>query len=359
LLFKSGVFLLLLIGRGRIVMKWFYRLFAIAFVTGIPLFWACSDADKSGQMNGIVPGKGAAVKGGVGEGGVTMKNKPDQVVRVAKGSGRWFPGDGVQLATMVGDFIKHAKVSEIKGRIVAAIAPHAGYVYSGRVAGSTFRAIQDNAIVVKRPETVVILGFHHRRGFRGVALMDGDELVTPLGAAKIDMDTVRMLASSPGKKLFIDYSLHGEEHSAENEVPFVQVTLPGVKIVVGLFGDHDGETLDAVVAALAELAKKKRILVIASTDMLHDADYDLVSRTDKDTMKKLACMDIDGLVRTWNMEKQIFCGLMPVLAVMKFSQLQGCGKATILEYRNSGDDYPESRGNWVVGYGSAAFVVQE
>lgn len=342
-------------------MKWFLRSFTVVFLTAVPFIWACSDVKTGGQTNAIVVGKSAGCgdAGIVGEVGEAMKNKPDKLLRIARGSGRWFPGDGRQLGVMVGDFIKAAKVPELKGRIVGAIAPHAGYIYSGRVAGSTFRAIQDNSAVTKWPETVVILGFNHRRGFRGVALMDGDALVTPLGEAKIDMDAVNSLASSPGNRVFVDYSLHGDEHSAENEVPFVQAALPGVKIVVGLFGDHDGETLGAVVAALSELSKKKRILVIASTDMLHDANYDLVSRTDRDTLRKLVDMDVDGLVKTWDMEKQIFCGLMPVLTVMKFSQLQGCRKANVLEYRNSGDDYPESRGNWVVGYGAAVFVVQE
>lgn len=335
-------------------MKWFLHALSIVFLAGVSFFWACSDAKTSSSGNDVMAGKS------VGEVGEAMKNKQDRVLRVARGGGRWFPGDSRQLGVMVGDYIKKAKVSEIKGRIIGAIAPHAGYIYSGRVAGSTFRAIKDNAAALKAPETAVILGFNHRRGFRGIAFMDGDALVTPLGEVVIDMDAVNVLASaSSSKRLFVDYSLHGEEHSAENEIPFVQTALPDAKIVVGIFGDHDRETLGAVVAALVELAKKKKIIVIASTDMLHDADYDLVSRTDRDTLKKLTDMDVDGLVRAWDMEKQIFCGLMPVLAVMKFSQLQGCGKANVLEYRNSGDDYPESRGNWVVGYGAAVFVVPE
>ena len=188
--------------------------------------------------------------------------------------------------------------------------------------------------------------------------MDGDALVTPMGEVRLDMEATSFLATS-SKRLIIDYSLHGEEHSAENEIPFVQAALPDARIAVGLFGDHDPQTLSDLVSALSALAKKKRILVVASTDMLHDPNYDLVTKTDKATLESLAAMDVDGLMKTWDIEKQIFCGLMPVLAVMKFAGLQGCRKATVLHYRNSGDDFPESRGNWVVGYGAAVFAAAE
>lgn len=290
--------------------------------------------------------------------GEVMKKQMNRVLRVARGAGRWFPGNGKALESLVYGFIMKAEVPQIKGRIVGAIAPHAGYVYSGSVAGYTFKAIQANAAVGKPPETVVILGFSHRNSCRGVALMDGDAVVTPMGEVDIDVESTRFLAGQDSR-IIVDYQFHGDEHSAENEIPFVQAALPGAKVVVGLFGDHDGETLDAMVSALSELAKKKRILVLASTDMLHDPSYDLVTKTDKATLDRLAAMDSGALVKRWSMENQIFCGVMPVLAVMKFSGLQGCRKASVLHYRNSGDDFPESRGSWVVGYGSAVFTVQD
>jgi len=342
---------------GEVIMK---RFLVLMFLVCMPFFAACSrDKVNPPGSNGIERGSIAgSVAGDGGKEGETMKSTTGRVLRTAHGGGRWFPGESKRLGAMVNDFIKRADVPEVKGRIIGAIAPHAGYVYSGKVAGYTFKAIQDNAARVKAPETVVVLGFSHRMGFRGVALMDGDALVTPMGEAQIDMEATRLLAAS-SKRIIVDYSLHGEEHSAENEVPFVQAALPGVKIVVGLFGDHDGQSLNDLVMALSELAKKKRILVIASTDMLHDVNYELVAKTDKITLEKLAAMDMDGLIKAWSMDKQIFCGLMPVLAVMKFAGLQGCKTAEVLHYRNSGDDFPESRGNWVVGYGAAVFAVHE
>lgn len=287
-----------------------------------------------------------------------MKKGQDRVLRTARGSGRWFPASEKALSAMVGDFIKKADVPAMTGRVVAAIAPHAGYIYSGKVAGYTFKALQSEAAGGRAPETVVILGFSHRNSFRGVALMDGDAFVSPMGTVALDKEAAEGLAVS-SQRMVIDYSLHGDEHSAENEVPFVQAALPGARLVIALIGDHDGETVNELAAALAALAKKKKILVVASTDMLHDPDYALVSRTDKGTLERVAAMDSVGLTKSWSMDHQVFCGMMPVLTAMKFAELQGCRTASVLYYRNSGDDFPESRGSWVVGYGAVVFAVPE
>ncbi|OQY44829.1 MAG: AmmeMemoRadiSam system protein B [Desulfobacteraceae bacterium 4572_87] len=288
--------------------------------------------------------------------GKKMANASELVIRQAHGSGRWFPGNSRELKEMVESYIENAQPGPVKGRIVGAVAPHAGYVYSGKTAGFTFRAIRDNAQRVGKPETVVVLGFSHSGGFPGVALMDGDFIETPLGKVALDTEAAELLAGA-SPRIFFHYAPHRGEHSAENEIPFVQVALPDAKVVVALMGDHDSKTLDAFVGALDALSEKKHLVVVASTDMLHDPNYDLVTNTDAKTLEKLQSMDIEGLEKTWGYDNQILCGIGPVLAVMKFSQLQGSKKGSALYYRNSGDDFPESRGRWVVGYGSAVFAV--
>ena len=288
--------------------------------------------------------------------GRKMTKAPKVVTRQAHGSGRWFPGNRQELKAVVEAYMENAEPGPVQGRIVGAIAPHAGYVYSGKVAGFTFRAIKDNAQNGGQPETVVVLGLSHRGGFPGVALMDGDAVETPLGKIDLDGDAARMLAAE-SPRIFFNYSPHRGEHSAENEIPFVQAALPGAKMVVALMGDHDPETVDDLVAALDGLSKKKRILVVASTDMLHDPDYERVRETDEGTLEKLRRMDFEGLRKAWGYDRQICCGIGPVLTVMGFAMMQGCKKGSVLHYRNSGDDFPESRGRWVVGYGSVVFAV--
>ena len=289
---------------------------------------------------------------------VKMGKGSERVVRRAFGAGRWFPGDGKALRSMVDGYIADARVGKVGGRIVGAIAPHAGYVYSGKVAGYTFRAIKDNAAKWGRPEVVVVLGFSHRGGFQGVAFMDGDAIKTPLGDARLDKEAAEILAAK-SPRIYFDYRPHVGEHSAENEIPFVQRALPETKLIIGVIGDHDPRTFDDLVKALDSLSKKKKILVIASSDMLHDPNYDLVTKTDRDTLEKMKSMDYAGIRKEWDYSRQILCGIGPVVAVMRFAELKGCKQGTVLQYRNSGDDFPESRGRWVVGYGSVVFAAPE
>lgn len=291
------------------------------------------------------------------EGENMMNVKKEKITRRAYGAGRWFPGDPKQLKLMVDKFIDSANVPPVKERIVAAIAPHAGYIYSGGVAGHTFRALKDNARTGQGADVVVILGFSHSASFSGVAVMDGDMLNTPLGNVTLDKEAAQILMNGRSRIVF-NYTPHTEEHSAENEIPFVQAALPDVGIVVALIGDHDGQTLAELVSGLNELAKTKKVLVVASTDMLHYSDYDVVTRTDKETLRKIGAMEHKTLMKEWSYSNQFLCGIMPVLAAMQFAEAQGCEKGSELLYRNSGDEFPESRGNYVVGYGAVVFAVE-
>jgi AmmeMemoRadiSam system protein B len=285
-----------------------------------------------------------------------MNTNAQRVVRRAVGAGRWFPASPDTLRKMVNGYLDQAQVGPVTGRIVAAIAPHAGYQYSGPVAGYVYRAIRDQAKRGATPDVVVILGFSHRGAFPGVALMDGDAIQTPLGESPLDAEAAGILVKSAAG-IRLAYAPHNGEHSAENQVPFVQAALPGTKLVIGLIGGHDPQTIKGLVTALSDLAARKKILVIASSDMLHDPDYDLVTKTDKKTLQAVAALDTRKLLEQWGPEHQIFCGMTAVNVVMDFAKQQGCPAGKVLYYRNSGDDYPESRGSWVVGYGAVVFVL--
>lgn len=126
---------------------------------------------------------------------------------------------------------------------------------------------------------------------------------------------------------------------------------------MALIAARDSTTLDALARALHKLAAKKKILVIASSDMLHDPSYERVRKTDQATLRRVLTMDITGVMHDWDYSQQVFCGIGPVFTAMKYAQLQGSAKGIVLRYRNSGDDFPESRGQWVVGYGAVAFAV--
>ena len=276
----------------------------------------------------------------------------------AKGAGRWYPSHRLALEKMVHRCMDEAQTPALPGRIVAALAPHAGYVFSGGVAGHVYRAVRDRARAGTEPDLTVVLGFSHRASFPGVALMEGAALETPLGPAPLDEEAGRFLTRQ-GDRIRFDAAAHGEEHSAENQVPFLQAALPRTKLVIGLTGDHDPRTVQDLVGALNALARDRTVLVVASTDLLHDPDYERVSRIDRQTLDRMARMDDAGLLNSWNLAEQVCCGLAPTLTAIRFAAAQGvaCGEA--LAYRNSGDDHPESRGQWVVGYGAVVYPLDE
>ena len=295
---------------------------------------------------------GSLTLAGQGEDGMNHKNQ--QVIRRTRGDGRWFPDDKAALSKMINEYIDAAQVSPIKGRIIGAISPHAGYVYSGPIAGYVFRALREQARKGEAPDTVVILGLSHQGGCRGVALMDGDAVRSPLGETALDKDAAALLASNR-PSIYLDYAPHNGEHSAENQIPFVQTVLPGARLVVGLIGDHEAKTFDELSAGLLELAKKRKLLVIASSDLLHDPDYNHVTQTDQASLKNVAAMKTQELLDRWSYDNQIFCGMSAVNATMRFVEKQGCREGIVLRYSNTGDDHPDSRGKWVVGYGAVVF----
>ncbi len=270
------------------------------------------------------------------------------------GAGRWFPSDPARLRTMVLDFMAAANQERTDLNPVAAVAPHAGYTYSGPVAGYVYRALRDASTPSAVPRTVVILGGCHRQSFSGLSLLDADRIGSPLGTSPIDRQvTDELVRAVPGA--LRENEPHRGEHSVENQVPFVQVALPSARLVLALFGDHDRRRVDALAEALDILSRKRHLTVIASTDLLHDPDHERVRRTDLETLDILASLDEQRLIDRWSYDHQPVCGLMPVLTAMRFAKLRGAAGGTVLAYRNSGDDYPHTRGEWVVGYGAVVF----
>ena len=271
------------------------------------------------------------------------------------GDGRWFPANPSVLRTDIERYLEEAQVERPTERIVSALAPHAGYRYSGPVAGHTFSAIRHG--YRDQNPLVVILGFTHRESFNGVAIMDADSLESPLGSVSLDRQASDLLIQS-SPHFFYDSTPHQGEWSAENEIPFIQVALPDSPVVMALMGDSSQPIATDIANALFDLSQQRPLILIASTDMTHDPDYDLVSRNDRASLARIEDMDLTGLRKEWSPRTQNFCGIGPVSVAMELARLSGCTHGQVLHYRNSGDDFPESRGEWVVGYCSAIFTVQ-
>lgn len=279
-----------------------------------------------------------------------------QAIHQAQGSGRWFDADGTHLRREIIQYLAAADVRlPEQARVIAAVAPHAGYLYSGAIAGHAYSALEQHAVRCGAPDVAVVLGISHSGMTGGVALLDGAALATPLGHAALSQECGDFLCRQEAG-FYWDAQVHVGEHSVENQVPFLQVALPETPLVLGLVGTHDVVARTRVSEALSALACTKRVLVIASSDMLHDPSEERVRTTDERTCGMLSAMDSDGLLQSWSYTHQVLCGIAPTAMAMEYARAQGVTCGQVLAYGTSADVSPECRGQWVVGYGAVVFA---
>lgn len=222
-------------------------------------------------------------------------------------------------------------------RIVGAMVPHAGLVYSGPVAAHAYAAMAEDGF----PETFVIIGpNHHGRG-KGVAVSDED-FETPLGVSKVDMEIVSRLKGV----VEVDRSAHVNEHSIEVQLPFIQYIKPDTKIVAIAMGYQDPETAKEVGRSVRKAIEGKDVVVLASSDMSHYVPAQVAKTKDMAVLSRLIDLDYEGAYRQVMDLGVSMCGYGPVLAMM---QAVDGKKARLLKYANSGDVTPMRD---VVGYSS-------
>ncbi len=270
------------------------------------------------------------------------------------GAGRWFPGEPAVLRRDVERYLDCSLPADLSFPLIGGIAPHAGISYSGPVAGHTYAAFRESALRTAAPDVVVVLGFSHRPAAPGLALLDAAQIVTPLGRIPVDQETNAYLLQQVDGARF-DNAVHVGEHSAENQLPFLQCVLPGVPVVVGLICGYADATITAMAQALSTLSQSRAIHCVASTDLLHDPSYEAVCVSDHETLGMMERLDSDGLLKAWSPVHQICCGIAPVSVLLQFVRACGGQGGTTLYYQNSGDIDPASRGQWVVGYGSIVY----
>lgn len=245
------------------------------------------------------------------------------------------------------------------GRIVAIVAPHAGYPFSGRVAGRAYKYIEDSY------ETVVILSAGHVAGVRGAALMASGFYETPLGRVQIDEALSRALIKA--NPLFEDMpAVHLGEHAVEVQLPFLQRRLKKpFKLVAATFNTDELRTLKAMGAALAAALKGKKTLLVISTDLSHYPSHEVAGLADR-TMA-LAIESLDPAL-VWTASRILVskklpgldtcaCGGAALVTGMEAARLLGARSFRMLKYADSYDEYPAAaEASRVVGYLSGVFL---
>ena len=281
----------------------------------------------------------------------------NNMIREPAVSGQFYPKDKSELTKMVNGFLASAKNQNIESRIIGLIAPHAGYVFSGQTAAWAYKQIEG-----KKFDTIFLIGSSHNYPVKGAALWTGGKFSTPLGDINIDKELAEKLLSS--KIIQSNNETHMPEHSLEVQLPFLQRTISGdFKIVAILINDIKNYKEIAEIISKTISVSKKKVLLVASTDMTHYPDKKNAETVDKsilDTILKFNPSELIKADERW-MSKDIqelhctLCGLPAVLTVMETSKLLGANKSIIVNYSNSAES-KYGDGNRVVGYGAVAFI---
>jgi AmmeMemoRadiSam system protein B len=254
-------------------------------------------------------------------------------------AGSWYPGDPDVLRESVQKYMGEATLPDDLGTVHAVIAPHAGYIYSGPIAGYAFKAL---TTLPKKRWAVYLMGPAHRVPFRGVALGQYAAFRTPLGDAPIATAVVEdMVTRSP----LYTYTpqAHAPEHCLEVEVPFLQMTLPDFQLVPMLFGDVDPRDVGADMADHIGVDD----LVVVSNDLSHFHPYDQAHQLDRSLLDAVLEDDEVGVLHGEA------CGRAPIVALMEVARRKAW-KPTLLDYRTSGDTAGDK---WqVVGYAAIAYT---
>jgi len=274
-------------------------------------------------------------------------------VRAPVWAGRFYPSDPEELRQVVTDYLDQPDPADEPGSVVGLVAPHAGYIYSGEVAGYAYAAVRGRAF-----ERVVVLSPSHSYGFSGAALWPSGGYRTPLGTIPVDEEVSARLLEKGAGAVVARPKAHLEEHSLEVQLPFLQVALESpFRLVPLVLGTTDLSFARNLARLLAEETGRENTLYVASSDLSHYHPYDDAIRIDALLLDLLERMELEKLADALESGKTEACGAGPILTVGAASRDHFGAKARFLRYANSGDTAGDKRE--VVGYASFAFFAEE
>ena len=262
------------------------------------------------------------------------------MIRDAVVAGQFYPAETRELRSDVQGYIKGAGPQTGAANSVCRglIVPHAGYVYSGPVAGSGYACLAGRDKSVHT--TVVVLAPSHHVWFKGAALPEADVFRTPLG--DIGVSEVAKSLTKGSSVVFRSSQAHALEHAVEVQLPFLQESLADFSIIPLVLGEVDTERLAQELLAL----DLPHMLVVASSDLSHYDPYDIAVEHDRTTIGRVLKGEGDKV------SGDDACGFMPIRTMLAMAHARGW-KSQLVDYRNSGDTAGDKSA--VVGYAAIAF----
>lgn len=262
------------------------------------------------------------------------------VLRHPAVAGRFYPADPDDLRAEAREYLSHIEASP--RRAIGCMAPHAGYMYSGHVAGAVFATVEI-------PRRCVVLCPNHTGMGRALAIMSDRAWETPLGEVPIDAELAAALKARFAT-LQEDSAAHRAEHAIEVELPFLQLRQPELAFVPIALGTAQFEALEQLGLTLADViaAESDPVLIIASSDMNH-YEPDAITRVkDHRAIERILSLDPRGLYDVVTQQDISMCGFGPAVAMLTAARRLGAKSADLVKYATSGDVSGDR--NMVVGY---------
>lgn len=259
-------------------------------------------------------------------------------------AGLFYPGDPYELKELIDELLVIGKPGKEINNISGIVAPHAGYVYSGKTAAYAY-----NLLKGKSYKTVIIISPSHREYFQGISIYDGDGYTTPFGNVPVNHELTEKIISG-SKVIFKGIRGHKEEHAVEVQIPFLQSVIKDFNIVPIVMGDQSKYYVDALAEKLISVYSDD-LLIVASTDLSHYHSRKAANNLDKIIEKRIADYDYNTLMEDLQNERCEACGGGPVVVLMKVLDHFNKSRSVVLNRTDSG----EASGNTskVVGYLSA------
>jgi AmmeMemoRadiSam system protein B len=251
------------------------------------------------------------------------------VLRPPAVAGRFYPDDPAELTRQIASFASSAE--EPPRPAFACLVPHAGYRYSGHVAGAVYARL-------KLPRRFLLLGPRHFPQGKPQAILSEGAWQTPLGRAEIDSELARDLKSAY-PQLCEDGAAHETEHAIEVQLPFLQSLAGDFRFVPIALGPTDYVQLESLGHAIANVVRRQQdpVLIIASSDMNHYESDEITRRKDGLAIERVLALDAAGLFEVVRREAISMCGFGPAVSMLTAARLLGAARTTLVHYATSGD----------------------
>lgn len=267
-------------------------------------------------------------------------------------AGQWYPGNPQRLSESVDRYIQEARLPEIEGEVIAIIAPHAGHMYSGAVAGYAFATLSG-----LQPDVVAVVSPMHYPYNEPLLTTAHAAYETPLGTVEVDGEAVKQLDSLLVQELGygLEHVRRDREHSLEIELPFLQRALESpFKLLPIMLREQGSRVTHILGQCLAKTLAGRSALLVASTDLSHFNPLSIANDLDEEMLHAIQSFDPEAVIRAEEEGRGFACGRGALAAVLWAAKDLGADEVKILKHATSGEVSGDN--SQVVGYGAAVVL---